>query len=297
MKFFRRKSRKSGYCNISEPVSDLDPARISEIKARHSKLQQKEKHRSMPSHDDTFITENITLDTSPSAMASSLGSTSKSTNEKKPLPKLQEASKSETVEVQTVPLRPVVTAPDAAEFTASGSASSPKQHAPKTPDTFFGGKNRKHIPTKMDSDSRAPTEHPIAMLMSNTEREVDARAAHVPESTAKINIPSPGVEVDNQSQSSELDKTFAPQIVSVNSDITDPSYGASGRKGSHQQPSWKKFKKLRRYLQETINSKSGTCSSSSSSKKRKQPQQNPLSFLDSVIDAICTYPPPSKTSS
>mmetsp|Transcript_2322 Transcript_2322/g.4317 ORF Transcript_2322/g.4317 Transcript_2322/m.4317 type:complete len:419 (-) Transcript_2322:575-1831(-) len=35
MKFFKKKSHKSGYCNISEPISDLDPRRISAIKSRH----------------------------------------------------------------------------------------------------------------------------------------------------------------------------------------------------------------------------------------------------------------------
>lgn len=35
MKLFKKKSHKSGYCNISEPISDLDPKRISAIKSRH----------------------------------------------------------------------------------------------------------------------------------------------------------------------------------------------------------------------------------------------------------------------
>lgn len=35
MKLFKKKSHKSGYCNISEPISDLDPKRISAIKSKH----------------------------------------------------------------------------------------------------------------------------------------------------------------------------------------------------------------------------------------------------------------------
>jgi hypothetical protein len=35
MKLFKKKTAKSGYCNISEPISDLDPKRISAIKSRH----------------------------------------------------------------------------------------------------------------------------------------------------------------------------------------------------------------------------------------------------------------------
>lgn len=349
MRFFRRKSMKSGYANISEPVSDLDPARISAIKARHSNLVKSqssisvqntaiEKHRSTPSkssNDDTFVTENITLDTSPSAVAlSSSGSSSKSSsdNNKKPLPDLQENSttcRAETVsEVHTAPLpsssvvvgsdegEDVNTAEegDGADFTTSNFMS------PKTPDTFFGGKNRKRIPIKMDTTSQAPTEHPIATTArgdkgGTMEEEV---VVQVPVDTTKTSRSTPrnkknqhsnnnnsnnknkGILDDDQSESSDLDKTFSPQIISVNSDITDPSYGLSNRRkksssasgGSNQQPSWKKLRKLRRYLQETMNSKT-TCSTSGRSDREKK---NPLSFLDSVIDAVCTHPSGTKTS-
>ena len=86
---------------------------------------------------------------------------------------------------------------------------------------------------------------------------------------------------DNQSQSSDLDKTFSPQIVSVNSDITDPSFGKGLSKKRNQQ-SWKKLKKLRRYFHDSLSSKA--CE-----------QKRPETFLDMFIDAICSYPEDKKS--
>ena len=335
---------KSGYANISEPVSDLDPARISAIKARHSNavvksqssvsVQNTEKHRSTPSkssNDGTFVTENITLDTSPSAVAlSSSGSSSKSSsdNNKKTLPDLQEASttcRAETLsKVHTAPLpsSPEVVGSDEGEdvYTAEegegANFTTSDFMPPKTPDTFFGGKNRKRIPIKMDTTSQAPTEHPIATTTrgdkgSTIEEEVVVQVPLAKTKTSRSTTRNrkkqksnnnKGILNDDQSESSDLDKSFSPQIVSVNSDITDPSYGLSNRRkksnsasgGSSQQPSWKKLRKLRRYLQESMNSKTACSNGSGTSDREKK---NPLSFLDSVIDAVCTHPSGAKTSS
>ncbi len=301
---------KSGYCNISEPVSEIDPARMYEIKARHSKPKQstsspnadakakaKAKHRSLTSNDD-ILTQNITLDTSPSQMASASTSTSSSEHKKVlPKPHLQDTSREETgteVEPATAPTTALATG-------AEVPSSSPRQlkhgtsKMPRTPDTFFGGKNKKRITMKMETASQAPTEHPIVAVVDGVDKEEGGGEGgvvmQVPVTTfsttkhTSSSFPKTKVNTgEDQSESSDLDKTFAPQLVSVNSDITDPSYGMSSsrRKKSSQQQSWRKLKKLRRYLHETINSKS-TCNNSS-----RQRTQNPLSIIESIIDTVCT---------
>ena len=275
MKLFRRKSSKSGYCNISEPVSDLDPARISKLKAQHSILKKagkEEEKNSTVGNDDTFITETITLDTSPSAESSKAANkrqqvTSGSTVsvsspqivEKKVQIQTPETCKPETNRFQVV----------SSSNTQEKSMLSPELMVAKTPDTFFQGKNRKRVSIKLDSTSQAPTEHPIAVLSSG-EKRGDFQVAQIPQTVSQK------AQNDSRSQTSDLDKTFAPQIVSVNSDITDPSYGWSSRRKKKQQ-SWRKLKSVRRYLHETLNSNS-------------ESTKSPMTFLEVIVDAICSYP-------
>lgn len=294
---------KSGYCNISEPISDLDPARMSVIKARHSKkTKQPPKTKVMAlesdtttaslkpdeniasSNDDTFITETVTLETSPSnrsnnskpvALSSMESRTYLSLSEKQPSSLSPEESRDAPNRAQDqdmdIPPPPME---DLLENSNRERGLELKKL--KTPETFFRGKNsRKRISIRMDATSQAPTEHPMAAVTigEGVDKSREFRVPRTKDLTDKD---------ETQSQTSDLDKSFSPQIVSVNSDITDPSYGMSSsrRKRQQQQQSWKKFRKLRRYLHTSLNTKGNG---------NVQPK-SPMSFLDMIMDALCSYP-------
>lgn len=298
----RRQSKKSGYCNISEPVSDLDPARMSAIKRRHSAASHDEAGPrkitildnsniiNNKANDETMVTETVTLDTLPSGESSRIVNTSPST----------------------------------------ANQHFNNDHHPKTPDTFFGGKNRKRVPVKSDSMSQAPTEHhPVVegTGFGNTAAGSNVLDGDVSQNQDNIQLPTSAKKTlsypqnpdrnhhqqrdsDDQSNSSDLDKSFSPQIVTVNSDITEPTYelkdsnrpsSSSSRKKKHSSSSnnnnssetWKKLRKLRRCLHDTVHSSS----SSSSSKKKKHGNSSsagggssPMNFLELMVDAICSYP-------
>jgi hypothetical protein len=270
MRLFKRKTK--GYCNISEPVSDLDPARISAIKAQHAKVEVTAREDKITtSNDDTFITETVTLETSQSAESSKCK---------------QEAASSASQPEASTGKDKSAESPQIKEQDASAWTTKPKSNEQqfmadprvkleaKTPETFFEGKNRKRI---MDHASQAPTEHQIGTV-SMGEREIQFK-----EPLAYVNpAAEPNRGDDNQSQSSDLDKTFAPQLVTVNSDITDPSFGHGLSSKKRNQKSWKKLKKLRRYFHDSLSSKA--CE-----------QKRPETFFDMFIDAICSYPGEKKS--
>ena len=236
------------------------------------------------SNDDTFITETVTLETSPS----------NGSNKSKPVALSSMESRTTYLSLSEKQLSslssPEIQAPHQAQEQAQDippppmddrmvSSSRRKElelEQLKTPDTFFRGKNRKRISIRMDATSQAPTEHPMAAVTigegADKRKEFQFRVPRTKDLTEKS---------DNQSQSSDLDKSFAPQIVSVNSDITDPSYGmSSSRRKRQQQQSWKKFRKLRRHLHNSLNSKGNG----------NENNKSPMSFLDMILDALCSYP-------
>lgn len=314
MRLFKRRS--TGYCNISEPVSDLDPARISAIKAK-AQLQAKtettttptsaatvtsasarqgqgEKETKPSSQDDTLITETVTLETSPSAesnksklyqQSSASRSTSTTTDSRtmsKPLEKyllVESPRTNHDSNVQTdtdTGLRAsnsnfIIHEDDQS---MQRKTSKSKLAEAKTPETFFEGKNRKRI---LDSaGSQAPTEHPIpsASLRAGETGNKDKEG--------KVSF----TLADKQSSkddSSELDKSFSPKIVSVNSDITDPSYGMSSSYKRRSQQSWGKFRNLRKCLHGSLIS-------------NQTDTKDSTTFLEMIIDAMCSSPSHEKHS-
>jgi len=279
MRLFKRKSSKSGYCNISEPVSDLDPARISVIKAQHSKLQAtaaeaKSKITSSQTNDDTFVTETVTLDTSPSAESSksrqeAISSSARSTSsdaDNDPIPISPDSNNNPLIRELSPQNSNTESAwaPTPKSNVTSMAVSKPIIDA-KITDSFFQGRNRKRV---LNCASQAPS----------TKEDVAIKDMLIPTVDADQNQENP-LDDDTQSQNSDVDKSFEPQIVSVNSDITDPSYGASSRKSSQQQ-TWKNFRKVRRYLHDSTNSKE---------------KEGPSTILETIIDAICSYPGEKKS--
>jgi len=267
MRLFKRNSSKSGYSNISEPVSDLDPARISAIKARHSKRQIQKEIENIPrtNNDETFLTEAVTLETSPSTES----------NKSK-----HDAITSTDASPQSIRKKPLVDSPTMMR-TGIGvqiplhsandqlMSSSDLKLESKTPETFFGGKNRKRVSNEETvSSSPAPTENPIVAVSIGGEID-ECKQIRVSYDN-HLND-----DVDTQSQTSDLDKSFSPEIESVRSEITDPSYGETTRR--KKQKSWKSFRKLRRYMHDSLGSKNNE-------------QKDPVSFLDMIMDAICSYP-------
>ncbi len=385
MRLFKRKSAKAGYCNISEPVSDLDPKRISAIKAQaqHVDVSVESSNNNSPSaksngkggvgakssgNDDTFITaETITLDTFPSAESSR----NKAVVQKQPQ---QQVPEPPILSPNTVDARLLMDgSPDSSRpgtmFPVSSASASASESAveetspskveptalmPKTPDTFFGGRNRKRIELKLDSTSHnshnshslAPTEHPIGPMGiaaiptptkgrtrtkskatavtgngGTTQKEDDnfniiqsqavASGTHGADEIRKQTqtqqpqeqSQSPkGIIIgsDDQSQTSDLDKSFSPQIVSVNSDITEPSYGLglsskSRKKKQLNAASWKKFRRLRRYFNETFQTSATSANNNDTACGGQLPkgnggQKGQMSLLDMFIDAICSHP-------
>mmetsp|Transcript_903 Transcript_903/g.974 ORF Transcript_903/g.974 Transcript_903/m.974 type:complete len:288 (-) Transcript_903:135-998(-) len=281
MKIFKRKI-KSGYCNISEPISDLDPARISAIKARHV---QKTKNGKSNANNITMITDSITLTTAPSAeskrmqqelnsptLTSASTPTSSSSNEQQLRVNSLERSKSEVKDEKDISkgkLSPASTI----DIYKSTEEPAERNFDPKTPDTFFEGKNRKRI-SLQTSASLAPTEHPIALIGKD---ERDKEADKKIELPVRTRIETEGTHYDHGSTTSDLDKTFAPQIVSVNSDITEPSYGGPSSRRK-KRSSWKDYRKLRRCFHETFHV------------SKHDENKGPLSVLDMIVDAICTHP-------
>jgi hypothetical protein len=92
-----------------------------------------------------------------------------------------------------------------------------------------------------------------------------------------VNNIKPPVEwkTDSGSTSSDLDRTFSPDIVSVSSDITDVSYHNISTRKSNRPRSWRKWKKIREGFAESC--------------RQNQPS-SPMSFLDIVLDTICGAP-------
>jgi hypothetical protein len=77
------------------------------------------------------------------------------------------------------------------------------------------------------------------------------------------------------STSSDLDKTFSPEIISVNSDITDISYHRTSTNRKSGRRPWRKWRRIREDF-------SDTC--------RQHDMQSPLSALDTILDALCSGP-------
>ena len=334
MKLFKKRSQKSGYCNISEPISDLDPKRISAIKLKQVgeldpkvisaiKAQHTGSGKVPPPKDDTDDAT-ITLTPSPSQSSKSAarifkgssGSSSESHSAETPAGN----TASETITTCTPPdtdssiKKQLFISPNGKKATKSMGAFLPFQQspekndsrssanfdnefspkppiAPKTPDTFFQGRNRKRITKHTDEiATEAPTDHLNVFALAdqgpdndNTSDEIDnesKQSKQYPKDTIQVDVKHQLPINETQplekceSASSDLNKTFSPEIISVSSDITDPTFHntrAPSRKNSRRP--WRKWKKIREGFAETC---------------RQHDLEAPLSVLDLIVDSLCS---------
>jgi len=342
MKFFKKRSQKSGYSNISEPISDLDPRRISAIKSKHVseldpkvisaiKAQQIDAAKIQPEKDGTDATVSLTPSTSlssksvlklwiakdgspydmqsagtPAGFTASETVTTCSPNKAASPSSIQKQLFGPTPDADEVSISP--TAPKKPSRkdeplieTANEqyTAPAPPPITPKTPDTFFQGKNRKSI-VNGDLITDISTEHLNIVVGSEDQDQNDVAndefGAKEPqqEGNAKVQAHEAGLKHATKderkslpvfdwrpnplekcnSSSSDLDKTFSPEIISVNSDITEPSYNLHSSKRTNRNPK-RSWNSIRDNFQNTC---------------RKHDLKAPLSFLDTILDSLCPGP-------
>jgi len=346
MKFFKKRSVKSGYSNISEPISDLNPQRISYIKSKHVseldpkvisalKSQQIEtaKVQLHAEKDGTDATILLTPSSSQSSKliaqaftdkdgfpsdtqsagtpagftvsetvttCSPLGVATKLSIQKQLFGPSSDSSK------DSIPPPPAPPAPlasptkqpsDKAAFisqTGNEDYGAPRTY-PKTPETFFKGKNRKSI-FKIDDEiiTDAPTDHlNTAGSKDHNDDGDDESRVRESQQVGNTKLQSQGIRTEHADQeekkqipvfhlkpnpleksistSSDLDKTFSPEIISVTSDITEPSYTLhpSRKSKRNSQRSWKM---MRENFQESC---------------REHDMKAPMTLLDMILDNLC----------
>ena len=314
MKIFKKRTQKSGYSNMSsEPISDLDPKRISALKniksKHHGDLDPKvisaikNKWSSPPQEENDNKTVSLTPSPSLSkptpkrsisesnSAGSPAGFTASETitactppdndlsNEKNnasPIHKKLFASPSESkVKNSSKP------SPSAPKLTpekkrAKEVGSGEPKPPPKTPETFFQGKNRKKFQIDINEFASQVPVDPLNAFSGDQdhqiEEEEDQQLKHPSDRKAKQQIPV-NLERSN-STSSDLDKTFSPEIISVTSDITEPSYHRTSSRKT-QKRSWRKWKRIREDF-------SDTC--------RQHDMRSTLSVLDTILDTLCSGP-------
>lgn len=318
MKIFKKRTQKSGYSTMtSEPISDLDPKRISALKNFKSKhhgdldpkviLAIKSQNREAQDESDS---KTVSLTPSPSLSkavsklkdasfsgSNSAGSpagftaaetiTASSSDQNptngnnSPIHKRLFTSASDGSSGIPPPSPPKST-PEKKKRLKGGNDDEPKP-PPKTPDTFFMGKNRKHFKLDINDFASQVAADPLNVLNSidhdqNIEEEEDDMKIKSKSPTGgKLQLPVNGAKnlEKSNSSSSDLDKTFSPEIISVNSDITEPTYSRTSSNRKNGKRSWRKWRRIREDF-------SDTC--------RQHDMRTPLSVLDSILDALCSGP-------
>jgi hypothetical protein len=343
MKFFQKRSQKSGYSNISEPISDLDPKRISAIKSKHvSELDPKVISAIKAQHIDAAKIQpekcgtdaTVSLTPSPSLSSKSVlklwiakdgspfdmqsagtpagftasetvttCSPDKATSPQSSIQKQLFGPKSDADNVSLSPTAPKTPSgkdgPPIETANEQYTAPAPPPITPKTPDTFFQGKNRKRIVNGEFSD--ISTEHSNIVRSGDQDQndfandefgakepqqegnaKVQAHEAGLKHATTKDerkSLPAfewkPNPLQKCTSTSSDLDKTFSPEIISVSSDITEPSYNLHSSKRANRNPRWT-WNRIRDDFQNTC--------------RQHDHLKAPLSFLDKILDSLCPGP-------
>jgi len=341
MKFFKKRTQKSGYSNISEPISDLDPKRISAIKSKHVseldpkvisaiKAQQIDAAKIQPEKYGTDATVSLTpspslssksvlklwiaKDGSPFDMQSAgtpagftasetvtTCSPDKAASPPSSIQKQLFGPKSDAGNVSLSPTAPKTPSgkdgPLIETANEQYTAPTPPPITPKTPDTFFQGKNRKSIVNGEFSD--ISTEH-LNIVGSEDQDQNDVAndefGAKEPQQEGNVKVQAHEAGLKNvtkdkrkslpafewkpnplqkcTSTTSDLDKTFSPEIISVNSDITEPSYNLHSSKRTNRNP--------RRTWNSIRDDFQNTC--------RQHDLKAPLSFLDTILDSLCPGP-------
>jgi|EP00979_Chaetoceros_neogracilis_P006997 hypothetical protein len=334
--FFKKRLLKTGYSNISEPISDLNPQRISYIKSKHVseldpkviaalKAQQIKSAKIQLEKDGTDATVLLT----PSSSQSSKFIIKALTGKDGLISDMQSAgtpagftvsetvttcSPAEVASKLSIQKQLFASRTDSSKDSVSRSSSkqlsvksatalsqngseddSVPRPPPKTPDTFFQGKNRKSI-FKIDDEIKtdAPAD-PLYTVGADDQDDEYCDEYRVKESQLEGNtklrsqeigtdkeerkkIPvfdmKPSLLEKSISTSSDLDRTFSPEIISVSSDITEPSYNLH--------PSRKSSRTSRRTWTTMRENFQDAC--------RQHDSKAPMSILDTILDNICPGP-------
>lgn len=320
-KFFKKRSNKSGYSNITEPISDLDPKRRALIKSKHVsdldpkvisaiKAKHAESSKSVQGNSDTtvsltpstsqsskFLRKDSDMHSAGTPETVTSGNTFKSSVRKELFGPSSDSTSKDSLSVTKS--KSVAQSSNISTTQASTSRPIPVS-SPKTPDTFFQGKNRKRITTYEDdtespvnffSSSQAdPQPQELKEQPGTKTPEVKSGKKDLPVQQHHITVETtPGPEnkepalndavvqhIDRQdSSSSDLDKTFDPEIISINSDITDPTFTPNKSKSKRAGKPRQSWQHLRENLRDTC---------------RQSDFKSPLSFLEMIMDSLCSGP-------
>jgi len=269
MKLFKRGRRQAGYCTISEPVSDLAPEVISAIKQANTEYKATNNGKLIHStfqdnNEFDAITEPITLTPTPSESSSHIPP-SRNCNVSIIHPstiKLNKACDRDGVQSKRVARTPPTL--KGIHDVGKSSTKAPLQSSVRVTETLVAkGKSDCRTTSgttkSFDVTTDAPTERTNLFILKGTSRIKK-------DSTEKFN-PSDNVETD------DLDETFDPEIISVHSDITEPTYQTFDATLSFEHK-WKKLRQGRLKLTELLGSG----------------EKSQVSIFDFVIDTLCHHP-------